>query len=48
MRDGRFVEARDLFTGLSTAESLEEFLTLPAYELVHTMETIPPAGGTKS
>jgi len=48
IRDGRFVEARELFVGLSTAESLEEFLTLPAYELVHAFESSPPAGGAKS
>ena len=31
---GRFEEARDLFRRLSTADSLEEFLTIPAYELL--------------
>jgi malate synthase len=35
-RDGRFDEARALFTRLSTAESLEPFLTLPAYALLET------------
>jgi malate synthase len=30
-RNGRFAEACDLFLGLSTAETLEEFLTIPAY-----------------
>jgi malate synthase len=29
---GRFQEARDLFERLSTSETLEEFLTIPAYE----------------
>ena len=31
---GRFVQAKDLFVRLSTAERLEEFLTLPAYDIV--------------
>ncbi len=31
---GRYGEARDLFDRLSTASGLEDFLTLPAYELV--------------
>jgi malate synthase len=31
-RSGRFPEARDLFERLSTSETLEEFLTIPAYE----------------
>jgi malate synthase len=31
---GRFEEARALFERLSTSESFEEFLTLPAYELL--------------
>jgi malate synthase len=31
---GRFQEARDLFERLSIAEEFEEFLTLPAYELL--------------
>jgi len=34
IRDGRFDEARTLFTRLSTAETLEPFLTLPAYALL--------------
>jgi malate synthase len=39
---GYFREARDLFTRLSTAEVLEEFLTLPAYDIVTTViETEP-------
>jgi len=33
-RAGRFPEARALFQRLSTAGALEEFLTLPAYELL--------------
>jgi malate synthase len=33
-RAGRFAEARDLFQRLSTAEGLEDFLTLPAYEIL--------------
>ncbi len=33
-RSGRFDEARDLFLGLSTAETLEEFLTIPAYDRI--------------
>ena len=32
---GRFEEARDLFRRLSTADVLEEFLTVPAYELLN-------------
>ncbi|MBS0470586.1 MAG: malate synthase A [Proteobacteria bacterium] len=31
---GRFAEARQLFRDLSLAESFEEFLTLPAYEML--------------
>jgi malate synthase len=33
---GRFGEARDLFVRLSTAPTFEEFLTLPAYDLLDT------------
>ena len=33
-RAGRFPEARQLFERLSTQERLEEFLTLPAYEIL--------------
>ncbi len=33
-RAGRFSEARQLFERLSTQERLEEFLTLPAYEIL--------------
>src|SRR5207237_6895694 len=31
-RGGRFVEARDRFQRISTAPTLETFLTLPAYQ----------------
>jgi malate synthase len=34
IRNGRFDEARALFVRLSTAETLEPFLTLPAYALL--------------
>jgi len=33
---GRFPEARDLFVRLSTAPTFEEFLTVPAYDLLET------------
>ncbi|HEU4725624.1 MAG TPA: malate synthase A [Candidatus Eisenbacteria bacterium] len=33
---GRYSQARDLFVRLSTSERLEEFLTLPAYQIVTT------------
>jgi len=33
---GRFPEARDLFVRLSTAATFEDFLTLPAYDLLAT------------
>lgn len=33
-RGGRFAEARRLFEEISTSESFEEFLTIPAYELL--------------
>jgi malate synthase len=33
-RNGRFAEACDLFVELSTAETLEEFLTIPAYSRI--------------
>jgi len=36
---GRFPEARDLFVRLSTAPRFEEFLTLPAYDLLDTSDT---------
>ena len=40
---GKFTEARELFERLSLAPRFEEFLTVPAYELVtsprHTPET---------
>ena len=38
---GRYAEARELFRRLSTAEALEEFLTIPAYELLD--HGAPPA-----
>ncbi len=44
-RTGRFEEATDLFVRLSTAPELEEFLTLPAYELIHASETTSPPRG---
>jgi len=31
---GRFPEARDLFVRLSTAPAFDEFLTVPAYDLL--------------
>ena len=34
VRNGKFVEARDLFVRLSLAPRFEEFLTLPAYDIV--------------
>jgi malate synthase len=34
MERGRFAEARKLFEALSTAPTFEEFLTLPAYEML--------------
>jgi malate synthase len=37
-RRGRFTEAFAIFERLSTAETLEEFLTLPAYELLRTTD----------
>ncbi len=37
-RGGRFGEARSLFERLSTAELLEEFLTIPAYELLEAKD----------
>jgi malate synthase len=41
---GRFTEARDLFERLSTAAALEDFLTLPAYEMLLSFENQTPAG----
>jgi malate synthase len=38
---GRFPEARDLFVRLSTAPAFEEFLTLPAYDLLETKQERP-------
>jgi len=37
-RDGRYDEARALFVRLSTAEALEPFLTLPAYDLLDRVD----------
>jgi malate synthase len=37
-RTGRFPEARGLFERLSTQEKLEEFLTLPAYEMLEATD----------
>jgi malate synthase len=37
-RGGRMAEARALFERLSTSDTLEEFLTIPAYELLESME----------
>jgi len=37
MRDGRFAEARGLFHALCVAEEMEDFLTLPAYELLNDL-----------
>jgi malate synthase len=37
-RGGRFEEARALFERLSTSDKLEDFLTIPAYELLESME----------
>ena len=37
-RSGRFAEARTLFEQLSTRETLEDFLTLPAYSLLDATE----------
>jgi malate synthase len=43
MRQGRFPEARDLFVRVAASESLEEFLTLPAYEMLdHTNRAQSP------
>jgi malate synthase A len=39
---GRFPEARDLFVRLSTAPGFEDFLTLPAYDLLDIKETDKP------
>jgi malate synthase len=38
MESGRYNQARDLFVRLSTSETLEEFLTLPAYDIITTEE----------
>ena len=34
VREGRFAEATDLFRRLCLAPELEEFLTIPAYDLL--------------
>jgi malate synthase len=39
---GRFPEARELFVRLSTAPGFEDFLTLPAYDLLDDEETDKP------
>ncbi len=39
---GRFGEAKDLFRRLSTAEGLEDFLTIPAYDMLDH-DTLPAA-----
>jgi malate synthase len=36
MEYGRFRQAKELFVRLSTSAALEEFLTLPAYEIITT------------
>ncbi len=46
---GRFPEARELFVRLSTAPRFEEFLTLPAYDLLlRTPERTEGAEGTQT
>jgi malate synthase len=42
---GRFPQATELFVRLSTAAELEEFLTLPAYDMIHESETTSPLRG---
>ena len=32
--DGKFLEAAELFSNMSTSENFEEFLTLPAYKFI--------------
>ena len=39
---GRFAQARDLFERLSTKDSFEDFLTLPAYDLLLAREPSAP------
>ena len=39
---GRFEEAKTLFERLSIAETLQEFLTIPAYEMLDAMEGATP------
>jgi len=43
-RSGRFQEARALFERLSTQERLEDFLTLPAYQLLDTADSASTDG----
>jgi malate synthase len=43
-RRGRFQEARALFERLSTQERLEDFLTLPAYQLLDTADSASTDG----
>jgi malate synthase len=42
----RFAEARELFERLSLAPRFEEFLTLPAYELVTSVQSPTPSAWT--
>ena len=37
-RGGKFTQARDLFVRLSTAPAFEEFLTVPAYDLLEASQ----------
>jgi malate synthase len=39
---GHFAEAAELFTRMSLAENFEEFLTLPAYEILRAEDTQAP------
>ena len=43
-RRGRFQEARALFERISTQEKLEDFLTLPAYQLLDTADSASTDG----
>jgi malate synthase len=43
-QQGRFQEARELFERLSTQERLEDFLTLPAYQLLDTADSASTDG----
>jgi malate synthase len=42
VRSGRFREACELFDHLSTADDLADFLTVPAYELLLSLEVANP------